>query len=215
MQAFDLDEIQAQAIVQMRLGQLTGLERSKIEEELAALEQKIAELLSILGDKSKLLNMLKTEILEIKRRFADERRTKVTAVSGEVDIEDLIPEEDCVLTLTNFGYVKRQKTDTYKLQRRGGRGISGMSCREEDVAAEMFVVNSHDYVMFFTNFGKVYRLKCYEIPEGSRVSKGTNVANLLPIMPDEKVTSMIKVPDFDGEKYLVMVTKSGVIKERY
>ena len=212
MQAFDLDEIQAQAIVQMRLGQLTGLERSKIEEELAALEQKIAELLSILGDKSKLLNMLKTEILEIKRRFADERRTKVTAVSGEVDIEDLIPEEDCVLTLTNFGYVKRQKTDTYKLQRRGGRGISGMSCREEDVAAEMFVVNSHDYVMFFTNFGKVYRLKCYEIPEGSRVSKGTNVANLLPIMPDEKVTSMIKVPDFDGEKYLVMVTKSGVIK---
>ena len=205
MQAFDLDEIQAQAIVQMRLGQLTGLERSKIEEELAALEQKIAELLSILGDKSKLLNMLKTEILEIKRRFADERRTKVTAVSGEVDIEDLIPEEDC-------GYVKRQKTDTYKLQRRGGRGISGMSCREEDVAAEMFVVNSHDYVMFFTNFGKVYRLKCYEIPEGSRVSKGTNVANLLPIMPDEKVTSMIKVPDFDGEKYLVMVTKSGVIK---
>lgn len=212
MQAFDLDEIQAQAIVQMRLGQLTGLERSKIEEELAALEQKIAELLSILEDKSKLLNMLKEEILEIKRRFADERRTKITAVSGEVDIEDLIPEEDCVLTLTNFGYVKRQKTDTYKLQRRGGRGVSGMSCREEDVAAEMFVVNSHDYVMFFTNFGRVYRLKCYEIPEGSRTSKGTNVANLLPIMPDEKVTSMIKVSAFDGEKYLVMVTKSGVIK---
>lgn len=212
MRAFGLDEIQAQAIVQMRLGQLTGLERSKIEEELAALERKIAELLSILGDKSKLLNMLKEEILEIKRRFADERRTKITAVSGEVDIEDLIPEEECVLTLTNFGYVKRQKTDTYKLQRRGGRGVSGMSCREEDVATEMFVVNSHDYVMFFTNFGKVYRLKCYEIPEGSRVSKGTNVANLLPIMPNEKVTSMIKVPTFDGEKYLVMVTKGGVIK---
>lgn len=212
MQAFDLDDIQAQAIVQMRLGQLTGLERSKIEEELAELEKKIEELLSILGDKSKLLNMLKEEILEIKRRFADERRTKIMAVSGEVDIEDLIPEEDCVLTLTNFGYVKRQKTDTYKLQRRGGRGVSGMSCREEDVAAEMFVVNSHDYVMFFTNFGRVYRLKCYEIPEGSRTSKGTNVANLLPIMPDEKVTSMIKVTDFDGEKYLVMVTKGGIIK---
>lgn len=212
MEAFNLDEIQAQAIVQMRLGQLTGLERSKIEEELAALEQKIAELLSILGDKSKLLSMLKKEILEIKRRFSDERRTQITTVSGEVDIEDLIPEEDCVLTLTNFGYVKRQKTDTYKLQRRGGRGVSGMSCREEDVASEMFVVNSHDYVMFFTNLGRVYRLKCYEIPEGSRTSKGTNVANLLPIMPNEKVTSMIKIHEFDKEKYLVMVTKNGIIK---
>lgn len=212
MESFGLDEVQAQAIVQMRLGQLTGLERSKIEEELAALEEKIAELLSILGDRSKLLKMLKDEILEIKRRFADERRTKIMAVSGEVDVEDLIPEEDCVLTLTNFGYVKRQKTDTYKLQRRGGRGISGMSCREEDVASEMFVVNSHDYVMFFTNLGKTYRLKCYEIPEGSRTSKGTNVANLLPILPEEKVTSMIKVPAFEEEKFLVMVTKGGIIK---
>lgn len=212
MESFGLDEVQAQAIVQMRLGQLTGLERSKIEEELAALEEKIKELLSILEDRSKLLTMLKDEILEIKRRFADERRTKIMAVSGEVDVEDLIPEEDCVLTLTNFGYVKRQKTDTYKLQRRGGRGVSGMSCREEDVASEMFVVNSHDYVMFFTNLGKTYRLKCYEIPEGSRTSKGTNVANLLPILPEEKVTSMIKVPAFEEEKYLVMVTKGGVIK---
>ena len=212
MQRFGLDDVQAQAIVQMRLGQLTGLERSKIEEELAQLEQKIEELLSLLQDKSKLLAMLKSEILEIKRRFADERRTKIMTLSGEVDIEDLIPKEDCVLTLTNFGYVKRQKTDTYKLQRRGGRGVSGMSCREEDVAAEMFVVNSHDYVMFFTNLGKTYRLKCYEIPEGSRTSKGTNVANLLPILPEEKVTSMIRVPEFDEEKYLVMVTKKGIIK---
>lgn len=212
MESFGLDEVQAQAIVQMRLGQLTGLERSKIEEELAALEEKIKELLSILEDRSKLLTMLKDEILEIKRRFADERRTKIMAVSGEVYVEDLIPEEDCVLTLTNFGYVKRQKTDTYKLQRRGGRGVSGMSCREEDVASEMFVVNSHDYVMFFTNLGKTYRLKCYEIPEGSRTSKGTNVANLLPILPEEKVTSMIKVPAFEEEKHLVMVTKGGIIK---
>ena len=212
MQRFSLDDVQAQAIVQMRLGQLTGLERSKIEEELAQLEQKIAELLSLLQDKSKLLAMLKSEILEIKRRFADERRTKIMTISGEVDIEDLIPKEDCVLTLTNFGYVKRQTTDTYKIQRRGGRGVSGMSCREEDVAAEMFVVNSHDYVMFFTNLGKTYRLKCYEIPEGSRTAKGTNVANLLPILPEEKVTSMIRVPEFDEEKYLVMVTKKGIIK---
>ncbi len=212
IEAFGLDEIQAQAIVQMRLGQLTGLERSKIEEELAALEQKIAELLEILGDKTKLLDILKEEIREIKRRFADDRRTKITAVSGEVDIEDLIPQEECVLTLTNFGYLKRQKMDTYKLQRRGGRGVSGMSRREEDVASEMFILNSHDYVMLFTNFGRVYRLKCYEIPEGSRTSKGTNVANLLPIMPDERVTSMIKVSEFEEDKYLVMVTKAGIIK---
>lgn len=212
IEAFGLDDIQAQAIVQMRLGQLTGLERGKIEEELASLEQKIAELLGILGDKSKLLDILKEEICAIKKRFGDERKTKIMAVTGEVDIEDLIPEEECVLTLTNFGYLKRQKMDTYKIQRRGGKGIAGMSRREEDVASEMFIINSHDYVMFFTNFGRTYRLKCYEIPEGSRISKGTNVANLLPIMPDEKVTSMIKVSQFEKDKYLVMVTKSGIIK---
>ena len=151
-------------------------------------------------------------LMRDRNKYADERKTEIMAVSGEVDIEDLIPQEECVLTLTNFGYVKRQKMDTYRTQRRGGRGISGMSRREEDVATEMFVINSHDYVMFFTSTGRVYRLKCYEIPEGSRTSKGMNIANLLPITAEEKVTSMIRVPEFDEEKYLVMVTRNGIIK---
>ena len=156
--------------------------------------------------------IVKDELMGIRNKYADERKTEIMAVSGEVDIEDLIPQEECVLTLTNFGYVKRQKMDTYRTQRRGGRGISGMSRREEDVATEMFVINSHDYVMFFTSTGRVYRLKCYEIPEGSRTSKGMNIANLLPITAEEKVTSMIRVPEFDEEKYLVMVTRNGIIK---
>ena len=134
------------------------------------------------------------------------------AVSGEVDIEDLIPQEECVLTLTNFGYVKRQKMDTYKTQKRGGRGISAMARREEDVATEMFVINTHDHVMFFSNLGRVYKLKCYEIPEGSRTSRGMNIMNLLPLEPNEQITSMIRVPEFEDDKYLVMVTKNGIIK---
>lgn len=209
---FGLDDPQTQAIVQMPLGRLTGLERQKLEDELAALEAKIADYKDILASEERLLGIVKSEAIAVKNKFADERRTEIATVSGEVDIEDLIPEEDCVLTLTNFGYVKRQKTDTYRTQRRGGRGISGMTRREEDVASEMFIINSHDYVLFFTNLGRVYRLKCYEIPEGSRTSKGMNIANLLPIAQDEKVTSMIRVPEFDEESYLVMVTRSGIIK---
>ncbi len=209
---FGLDELQTQAIVQMPLGRLTGLERQKLEDELAALEAKIADYKDILANEERLLGIVKSEAMAVKNKFADERRTEIATVSGEVDIEDLIPREDCVLTLTNFGYVKRQKTDTYRTQRRGGRGISGMTRREEDVASEMFIINSHDFVMFFTNLGRVYRLKCYEIPEGSRTSKGMNIANLLPIAQDERVTSMIRVPEFDEESYLVMVTRSGIIK---
>lgn len=212
IERFSLDEIQAGAIVSMRLGQLTGLERSKIEDELKALEEKIGGLREILGDKNILLKILKEEILEIKRRFNDERKTHIMPLTGEVDVEDLIPNEESVLTLTKFGYIKRQKADTYKIQRRGGRGISGMTKRDEDVATDMYCMNSHDYVLFFTNFGRVYRLKCYEVPECSRVSKGTNIANLLPISNDEKVTSVVKIPEFDETKYLVMVTKKGVIK---
>jgi len=212
---FGLDDPQTQAIVQMPLGRLTGLETQKLEDELAALEAKIADYKDILANEERLLGIVKSEAMAVKNKFADERRTEIATVSGEVDIEDLIPHEDCVLTLTNFGYVKRQKTDTYHTQRRGGRGISGMTRREEDVASEMFVINSHDYVMFFTNLGRVYRLKCYEIPEGSRTSKGMNIANLLPIAQDEKVTSMIRVPQFDEESYLVMVTRNGIIKRTY
>ncbi len=212
MERFGLDDIQAQAIVQMRLGQLTNMERTKIEDEIAALTAKIKEYNEILASDSRKLEIVKEEITAIRNKYADQRRTEICAVSGEVDIEDLIPKEECVLTLTRFGYVKRLAVDTYKLQRRGGRGVSGMSRREEDVATEIFVINSHDYVLFFTDKGRVYRLKCYEVPEASRQAKGINIANLIQITPDEKVTSMIKVPEFDEDKYLIMVTKKGVIK---
>lgn len=209
---FDLDDIQAQAIVQMPLGRLTGLERQKLEDELAALQIKIDDLLDILANEDRRLQIIKEEALAVKKDFGDERRTEIATVSGEVDIEDLIPREECVLTMTNFGYIKRQKVDTYHIQRRGGRGIAGMTRRDEDVATEMFVINSHDYVLFFSDLGRVYRLKCYEIPEGSRTSKGMNIANLLPLAAGESVTSMLRVPEFDEESYLVMVTKNGIIK---
>ena len=156
--------------------------------------------------------IVKEEALAMKKKYADERRTEIAAISGEVDIEDLIPNEECVLTLTEAGYIKRQKADTYHTQNRGGRGISGMTRRDEDVAAEMFVLNSHDYVMFFSDLGRVYRLKAYEVPEGSRTSRGMNIANLLPLASGERVTSMIRVTDMEEEKYLVMVTRNGVIK---
>lgn len=212
MERFGLDDVQAQAIVQMRLGQLTNMERTKIEDEIAALKTKIEEYNAILADEGRQREIIKEELIVIRNKFADPRRTEICAVNGEVDIEDLIPNQECVLTLTQFGYVKRLAVDTYKIQNRGGRGVSGMSRREEDVATEMFVINSHDYVLFFTDKGRVYRLKCYEVPEGSRQSKGMNIANLLPIASDEKVTSMIRVPEFDEDKYLVMVTKQGIIK---
>ena len=212
MERFGLDEVQAQAIVQMRLGQLTNMERHKIEEEIAALQAKIKDYLEILASETRKLEIVKEELIAIRNKYADPRRTEICAISGEVDIEDLIPQEECVLTLTRFGYVKRLAADTYKIQRRGGRGVSGMSRREEDVATEMFIINSHDYVLFFTDKGRVYRLKCYEVPEGSRQSKGINIANLLPISNDEKVTSMIRVPEFDEDKYLIMVTRRGIIK---
>lgn len=209
---FGLDDVQAQAIVQMRLGQLTGLERQKIEDELEALKVKIADYLDILAHEERILAIVKEEALAMKKKYADERRTEIAAISGEVDIEDLIPNEECVLTLTEAGYIKRQKADTYHTQNRGGRGISGMTRRDEDVAAEMFVLNSHDYVMFFSDLGRVYRLKAYEVPEGSRTSRGMNIANLLPLASGERVTSMIRVTDMEEEKYLVMVTRNGVIK---
>lgn len=212
MERFGLDEIQAQSIVQMRLGQLTGLERQKIEDEIAALHVKIDDYEDILSNHSRVLQIIKEEVNAVRNKYADRRRTEILSISGEVDIEDLIPQEDCVLTLTQFGYVKRLSIDTYKTQKRGGRGVAGMTRREEDVATEMFIINSHDYVLFFTDKGRVYRLKCYEIPEGSRQSKGMNIANLLPIDADEHVTSMIKVHEFDEDKYLIMVTRKGIVK---
>ena len=212
MERFGLDDPQAQAIVQMRLGQLTGMERTKVEEELQALKEKIADFLDILESEGRRMAIVKDEALNMKKRFADERRTEIAAISGEVDIEDLIPVEECVLTLTQYGYIKRQKMETYHTQKRGGRGVAGMNRRDEDVATELFVTGSHDYVMFFSDLGRVYKLKCYEVPEGSRQSRGMNIKNLLPLQPDEKITSMIRVTEFDEDKFLVMVTKNGIIK---
>ena len=212
MERFGFDDVQAEAIVQMRLRQLSGLERQKIEDELAALRQRIAELQSILEDEMKVKALVKEECLKLRDKYGDDRRTEISMVSGEVDIEDLIPVEECVLTMSQRGYIKRQPVDVYKAQRRGGRGIKGMATREEDITETMFLCSSHDIVMFFTSAGRVYRLKCYEVPEGSRTSKGMNIINLLPLTGDEKVTAMIRVTEFEDDKYLCMVTRRGVIK---
>lgn len=214
MDKFDFDEPQADAIVAFRLGQLAGLEIQKIISERKELQEKIKSLLELLSSEANIKNTVKTELQVIAEKFSDERRTEISNVAGEVDIEDLIPEEDCVYTLTNMGYIKRQPVDTYQSQRRGGKGIKGMTRREEDYAKTMFTCSSHDYIMFFTSLGKAYRLKGYEIPEGSRSSKGMNVVNILPITSDEKITSMIRVPNFSDEDnfYLCMLTKQGIIK---
>ena len=210
---FNLSDAQASAIVQMRLGQLTGLERAKIEEELAALNAKIKELETILGDHMLVLDIVKTEALNIRDRYADDRRTEITAVSGDVDIEDLIPENESVITLSQMGYIKRVVSDEFALQNRGGRGKKGAANRDEDVTKQMFVCSSHDRLLFFTNMGRMYKLKAYEVPEGSRTSKGLNIVNVLPLLPDEKVSVMVKANDLSEEgKYLCMVTKNGVIK---
>ncbi len=212
MERFSFDDVQADAIVKMRLGQLSGLERQKIEDELGALLMKIAEYEGILADEGKVRAIVKDECMKMRDKYGDERRTAISIVSGEVDIEDLIPEEECVLTLTELGYIKRQAVDSYSAQHRGGRGITGMTTREEDVTKYMFICSSHDYVMFFTNMGRVYRLKCFEIPEGSRTSKGMNIVNLLPLQPEEKISAMIRLEDQTEGQYLCMITRQGIIK---
>ncbi len=212
MERFGLDELQAQAIVQMRLGQLTGLERHKIEEEMAQLKEKIAEYMEILSSETRVLEIVKEEALVLRNKYGDDRRTEIANISGEVDIEDLIPEETCVFTMTTHGYIKRQPVDTYRIQKRGGRGVIGMARREEDVVDTMFTCSTHDYVMFFTSDGRAFRLKGYEIPEGSRTSKGMNIVNLLPITTDVKINAMIRIPEFSEGQYLCMVTRKGIIK---
>lgn len=213
MERFGLSEVQAAAIVAMRLGRLSGMEREKIEEELAEIKKRIAEYKEILSSETKVLEIIKTELIEVKDKFGDDRRTELAAVSGEVDIEDLIPQETSVITLTHFGYVKRQPVDVYKTQRRGGRGISGMTRRDEDFVSDLYTCSTHDYLMFFTNKGKVYRMKGYEIPESSRAGRGTNIVNLLPLEKDEKVSSVVKTSGIKDEgKYFVMVTRKGIIK---
>lgn len=209
---FNLDEIQADAIVKMRLGQLAGLERIKIEDELKELVEKIKEYNEILSSESKVKEIVKSDLLKIKEKYGDDRRTSIEAVSGEVDIEDLIKEEDCVVTFTHYGYIKRQPSQVYKTQRRGGRGINGMKRREEDFVEDLFVTSTHDYIMFITNKGIMYRLKCFEVPEGGRNSKGTNIINLLNLSEGEHVTNIITTDDFCEDKYLIFVTKRGIAK---
>ncbi|MFR5875905.1 MAG: DNA gyrase subunit A [Eubacterium sp.] len=212
MDKFGFDDPQASAIVAYRLGQLAGLEIEKILNELDDLHAKIKDFLEILASEQRIFDIIKMESREIADKFGDERRTEISAFTGDVDDEDLIPVEDCILTLTEKGYMKRQTVDTYKAQNRGGKGIMGMSRREEDYAKTMFTCSTHDRVLVFTNKGKVFKIKGYEIPEASRASKGMNVVNLLPIEQDEKVSAMVKIPKEESRAFLCMVTKNGIIK---
>lgn len=207
-----LSEEQADAIVQMRLGQLTGLERDKVISELAEIMEKINDFLDILSSDERVKEIIKEEITAIKEKYGDERKTAIEPVSGEVDIEDLIPEEECVLTYTNIGYIKRQPVDVYNLQKRGGKGVSGMKQREEDFVEDMFISSTHDNILFITNYGNMYKLKCYEVPEGSKQSRGTNIVNLLQLDEGERIAAMMKTSDFAENKYFICVTKYGKIK---
>ena len=207
-----LSEAQAEAIVQMKLGQLTGLERDKIINELVGLYEKIADLKDILSSDTRVCQIISDELAVIRKKFSDERHTSIENVDGEVDIEDLIPVEDCVITYTNIGYIKRMPVDTYKTQKRGGRGVSGMKQRDEDFVNEMFIASTHDNVLFISDKGIMYKLKGYEIPEGSKNSRGVNYINLLPLSENEKISAMIKTENFNDDKYIVIVTKNGKIK---
>ncbi len=207
-----LSAAQADSIVQMRLGQLTGLERDKIENELVDLMNKIKDFMEILESEAAVLNVIREELAVMKKKYGDERRTAIEDVSGEVDIEDLIPVEESVLTYTNIGYIKRQPVEAYNLQKRGGKGVSGMKQRDEDFVENMFIASTHDNILFVTNLGNMYKLKCFEIPEGSRQSRGTNIVNLLQLSEGEKIAVMMKTADFAENKFFVCVTKSGKIK---
>lgn len=212
MARFSLTEIQADAIAQMRMYQLSNMERKKIDDELAELNAKIKNLTEILASHERVLEIICNELEEIKRKYGDERRTSIENVSGEVDDEDLIPVEDCVVTLTNIGYIKRQPISEYKTQKRGGKGVSAIKQRDEDFIQEMFISSTHDDVLFITSKGIMYKLRCYEIAEGSKQSRGVNVINMLPLAEDEKIAAMIKTTDYEDGKFLIMVTKNGKIK---
>ena len=209
---FGFDDVQADAIVKMRLGQLSGLGRQEIEDELNALLQKIAGFEELLSSETNIRAVVKEECLRMRDKYGDERSTDISIISGEMDIEDLIPVEESVLTMTRLGYIKRMAADVYKAQHRGGRGITGMTTRDEDVTETLFRCSSHDTVMFFTSTGRVYRLKGFEVPEGSRTAKGMNIVNLLPLESGEKVTAMIPVNEFLDEQYLTLLTRNGIIK---
>ena len=213
MERFSLSDVQAQAILDMQLKRLQGLEHDKIDEEYRNLMALIKELTEILADENLLLDVIKKELLDLKAKYNDERRTKIVQNPGEIDIEDLIEEEASVIAMTSLNYIKRTPLDTYKSQNRGGRGIIGMQTREEDAVTRLFVCSTHDYLLFFTNFGRVYRIKGYEVPEAGRTARGLAIVNLLSISQGETITAVVPVRDFEKDDYLVMVTKSGVIKK--
>ena len=213
MERFGLTDIQAQAILDMRLKTLSGLQREKIEEEYNQLMELIAHLRDILNSERLVFEIIKEELIEIREKFGDERKTKIVAAEGEIDIEDLIKEEQTVVTLTHFGYIKRMPIDTYKSQKRGGKGITGMATREEDFVKQIFTASTHDMILFFTNKGKLYRLMGYEIPEAGRTARGTAIVNLLSLEPGEKISAVIPIQNFAEDKYLLMSTKNGLIKK--
>ena len=213
MKRFGLTDVQAQAILDMRLKTLSGLQREKIEEEYNELLKLIAHLKEVLGSERLVLEIIKEELLEIKEKFGDERKTKIVAAEGEINVEDLIKEEQTVIALTHFGYIKRMPVDTYKSQKRGGKGITGISTREEDFVKEIFTASTHDTILFFSNRGKLYRLKGYEIPEAGRTAKGTAIVNLLSLDAGEKVSAIITIPNFAEGKYLLFGTRKGFIKK--
>ena len=213
MERFGLSDIQAQAILDMRLKTLSGLQREKIEEEYNQLMELIAHLRDILNSERLVFEIIKEELIEIRDKFGDERKTKIVAAEGEIDVEDLIKEEQCVVALTHFGYIKRMPIDTYKSQRRGGKGITGMATREEDFVKQIFTASTHDMILFFTNKGKLYKLRGYELPEAGRTARGTAIVNLLSLDPGEKVSAVIPIQNFAEGKYLLMATKNGLIKK--
>ena len=213
IEAFQLTDVQAQAIVDMRLRALTGLEREKLENEYKELMERIGELRAILADRKLLLGVIKEEILVISGKYGDDRRTSIGFDELDLSTEDLIPEQDVVITMTKLGYIKRMTTDTFKSQNRGGKGIKGMQTIEEDYVEELFMTSTHNYIMFFTNTGRVYRMKGYEIPEAGRTARGTAIINLLQLMPDEKITAMIPIREYEEGKYLFMATKKGLVKK--
>ena len=213
IERFALSDAQAQAIVDMRLRALTGLEREKLEAEYAALQKQIEELKAILADEKLLLGVIKEEILAIADKYGDDRRTQIGYDEYDMSMEDLIPETNTVITMTKIGYIKRMSTDNFKSQHRGGKGIKGMETIEDDYIVEMLMTTSHHYLMFFTNTGRVYRIKAYEIPEASRTSRGTAIINLLPLQPDEKITAMIPIKEYEDDKYLFMATRKGIVKK--
>lgn len=213
MERFGLSEIQAQAILDMRLARLQGLEREKIEDEYAELQKKIAYYKELLADDDKMMGVIRDELLEIKEKYKDARRTKIVADAKEIDEEDLIQEKQVVVTLTHLGYLKRIPADTYKTQRRGGKGITGLTTRENDFVKNLIMTSTHDYLMFFTNTGKAHKIKAYEIPEATRTAKGTPAVNFLNLMQRERITAVIPIQDFSEDKYLMAVTKNGTIKK--